>query len=1037
LHTPVYILGDRSEKNRRDVYDQLKNDIWGMSMHLRNKMAFILLSIMLVSSAAYYGVFRVIILKSFVELEMKDAEDDMHRAVATLEREYNHLERFNHDWSSWDDAYWFAADENKGFVSSNLNVDTFRDQKINLIHIYNQHGRLIYGKTYDMTWKRELPLDLAKELRPKVFYPLGDIKTMEVSAKGIILTRYGPMIVSSNPILSSTNKGPSHGALIMARFFNDEALKSISEQVSVNLHAWALNDAGMPGDKKSIARSLKEKNAVKIDMSSPDMIHAYTLIRDVGGNPAVLIQASIPPDIMQKGRRAYTIGMLFIILVGITMLFTVSGTMRFLVMEPVSRLTKNILAVNGPEGSAQAFDTYRKDEIGTLSREFSAMIERLAERESRLKQNIHELELAEEALQESRTRLADIIDFLPDATFAIDREGKVIAWNHAIENMTGVSKSEILGKGGYAYAVPFYGEARPGLVDLIFEPSQPVAEKYDFLRKDGEKLVSEAFAPGMYQGKGGYIWVIAAPLYDSSGNLAGVIESVRDITENKKAEDLLRLHSETIEQALDGIIVTDLDGTIKYMNPAWAEMHGYTIEELSVANIKLFHTEDQWNNEALPFHTQVLTHRSMSGKLNHVKKDGTIFPARMLGFLLKDTKGSPVSVIGIARDITDELRMENQLRQAHKMEVVGQLAGGVAHDLNNMLSPILGYTELLLADMFPVDPKYEDLMQIKAAAERARNLTHELLAFSRKQVLEMKVVDLAEVVASYGKMLRRTIREDIGIQIRGALSRGAVRVDVGQMGQVLLNLAVNAQDAMPQGGTITIETTDVIVEPGSPSREGLAPGEYVMLSCIDTGIGIDTRIMDNIFEPFFTTKDRGKGTGLGLATVYGIVRQHSGQITVSSEPGKGSIFRVYLPMVQEVPEPLISTTPVKKGKRGSETIVVAEDDEGVRVLTTDILQKHGYNVITSGKCEELIQMMEHRLEPVHLLLTDVIMPGMNGIDLYKHMHGMFPAMKVVFMSGYTDDVIGQHGILEKGVHFIQKPFTISTLTSRIREVLDS
>jgi PAS domain S-box-containing protein len=618
-------------------------------------------------------------------------------------------------------------------------------------------------------------------------------------------------------------------------------------------------------------------------------------------------------------------------------------------------------------------------------------------------------------------------------------EGKIIAWNHAIESMSGISKEEILGKGGNAYAIPFYGEARPALVNLLFENCDEIKDKYNYIAEEGDKLVSESFATHLYNMKGAYLWIIAAPLYDSSGNMAGAIECVRDITEQKKAEELLRLHSETIEQSLDGIIMSDFEGNVRYMNPAWLQMHGYAPEELKGGHVRLdlFYTGEQMISEVIPFRDRSLNGGSFRGKINHVKRDGTIFPTLSSGFMLKDSKGSPMAVIGIARDITEDLKMESRLRQSQKMEVVGQLAGGVAHDLNNMLSPILGYTEMILADMFPVDPKYDDLMQIKAAAERAQNLTHELLAFSRKQVLEMKIVDLAEVVANYGKMLRRTIREDIAMQIRGELSRGAVRVDVGQMGQVLMNLAVNAQDAMPHGGTITIETSEGELDKVyAEAHHGIEPGEYVVLSFSDTGIGVDARIIDQIFEPFFTTKDRGKGTGLGLATVYGIVKQHGGHITVNSEPGRGTIFRVYLPKVDENPGSLMNTSPVKKGKRGSETIVVAEDDEGVRVLTTDILQKHGYNVVTANTSEELIRLLENYDGSLDLLLTDVIMPGMNGMDLYKQLKTMFPHLKVVFMSGYTDDVIAQHGILEEDMFFIQKPFTISSLTGRIREALD-
>jgi two-component system, cell cycle sensor histidine kinase and response regulator CckA len=1000
-------------------------------MKLKNKIVLILVSVMVFSTLSYYCVFRFIILKSFIEAEHNDAGHDMHRCIAAIDREITHLDRFVHDWSSWDDSYTFAVDGNQKYIKENLSWSEFQDQKLNLIHIYDGSGKLVWGKSYDLTHKKEISLDLAKELGPIIFHRLIDQKDPAKFTSGIIKTHYGPMIVASRPILASDNIGQSRGALIMGRLFTNEYLNILSEQVNIDIKVQPLQGKHNPPDLNRLITSLSGPSPIRLVEASANVLRGYAIIRDINGSPALLLEASFPREIMKKGRWAYASGMIFILGAGLIILIAVSGLLRFAVLKPISRLTESVLSIKESAEDAKPLDTGRKDEIGTLSREFSAMVSRLAERERLLL-------MEKERLHESQRRLADIIDFLPDATFAIDREGKVIAWNHAIENMTGISKQEIVGKIHHDFTAQFYGENRHVLVDLIFEDHEEIKKEYDFIKGDKGKLVTEAIAPGLNKGKGAYIWAVAAPLFDSNGNMAGAIECIRDITENKKAEELLRLHSKAIEQSLDGIIMADLDGVIRYMNTAWAEMHGYAAEELHGSHIKIFHTEEQWTNEVLAFNVQALKSGSFRGRLNHKKRDGTIFPTLSSGFMLKDSKDVPIAVIGIARDITGDMKRENQLRQSQKMEVVGQLAGGVAHDLNNMLSPILGYAEIILADMFPVDPKYDDLMQIKTAAERARNLTHELLAFSRKQVLEMKIVDIAEVVASYGKMLRRTIREDIAIQIRGDLSSGAVRVDVGQIGQVLMNLAVNAQDAMSLGGTITIETSHVALDKVyAEAHQGIGPGEYVVLSFSDTGIGVDARIIDQIFEPFFTTKDRGKGTGLGLATVYGIVKQHGGHITVNSELGKGTIFRVYLPKVDESPEPLISTTRVKKGKRGSETIVVAEDDEGVRVLTTDILEKHGYNVITANTNEELVRVLERSDKPIDLLLTDVIMPGMNGMDLYKQLKTMFSHLKVVFMSGYTDDVVAHHGILEEGVLFIQKPFTISSLTSRIRDALDT
>ena len=1120
-------------------------------MKLKSKMVIVLVAIMIILTLAYYGIFRLIILKSFSDLDERLAKRNMGRCVAALDREVKHLESFNSDWSNWDDSYQFALDGNKAYITANLIAETFKNQKLSLMHVYDSHGRLVWGKTYNLETFKEIPLDLSTELSSNEYHTIINQKNPDKSTSGFILTRYGILFISSNPILDSNNKGPSHGAYVMGRLFNKEMRSTLSEQVSVKLDAWSLDDPNLPKGLETVINALNKGAPVKLIKATSDLMHAYSLLRDIEGKPIAILKASIPREIMIEGRWAYSIGMIFIIGVGFIILIAVSGLMSFIILKPLSKLTDTVLTV-GSKSGASSFDTGRHDEIGTLAREFSAMVERLNERqrdlefgEKRLRQiidlvphyiyakdkegrfilankavavffdttikalignndvsfarspeearamnekdlsvidsgrpqniSIEEIvdthgrarfvqtnkipllswdettpavlsvsvditgtKMAEDALRESESRLLDIIDFLPDATFAIDLKGKVIAWNRAMEDMSGVSKIDIMSQGRYGYAVPFYGQARPALADLILQDNKGIEKKYDYVVKDNNKLISETFAPYLYGGKGAYIWVVAAPLYDSNGNITGAIESIRDITERKKAEELLQRHSETIEQSLDGIVMADLEGKILYINRAWASMHGYTTDEVKGMHINIFHTQEQLENWVFPFNKKAIEKGSHRDNLWHVKKDGTIFPTLMSAFMLKNKKGDLVAVIGIARDITEELKMENQLLQAQKMEVVGRLAGGIAHDLNNMLSPILGYAEIILAGMHDNNPLFDNVSQIKKAAENARTLTQELLAFSRKQVLEMKVVDLAEVVASYGKMLRRTIREDIVIQIRQNISKGAVRVDVGQMGQILMNLAVNAQDAMTRGGTIIIEINDIILDESQalPSQDML-PGEYVAMTFSDTGTGMNAKILENIFEPFFTTKERGKGTGLGLATVYGIVKQHGGHIVVYSELGIGTTFKIYLPRVDGIPENLDISKVITKLKEGTETVIIAEDNEGVRELAFDILTTSGYKVLTARNTDELLQTIKEYDGSIDLLLTDVIMPGLNGPDLYKRLSVSYPLLKVIYMSGYTDDVIAHHGILEQGVDFIQKPFSVTILTDKLRKVLDS
>ncbi len=382
-------------------------------------------------------------------------------------------------------------------------------------------------------------------------------------------------------------------------------------------------------------------------------------------------------------------------------------------------------------------------------------------------------------------------------------------------------------------------------------------------------------------------------------------------------------------------------------------------------------------------------------------------------------------------------RVQDEVRQSEKMEVVGRLAGGVAHDFNNLLTVILGYSELLLTRIGKSDPLRASVEAIQKAADRATALTQQLLALSRKQIMRLRVVDLNTVVADVDKMLRRVIGEHIERVTLLKATTGCVKVDPGQMEQVILNLAVNARDAMPQGGKLTIETASVILEkPLSSPTAALKSGRYVALSVSDTGTGIDHETLDHIFEPFFTTKETGKGTGLGLATVYGIIRQSGGSITVKSELGKGTTFMIYLPRVDEDADMPEGDRPDPKPPSGSETVLLVEDEMSVRRLTHQFLEGNGYHVLEAIEGREAMRISEQHEGPIHLLLTDVVMPGMSGCELVKTLGPLRPEMKVLYMSGYTDDAIIGHGNLGRGSSFLQKPFTLDCLAHKVRGVLD-
>ena len=417
------------------------------------------------------------------------------------------------------------------------------------------------------------------------------------------------------------------------------------------------------------------------------------------------------------------------------------------------------------------------------------------------------------------------------------------------------------------------------------------------------------------------------------------------------------------------------------------------------------------------------------------KKDGTRIRVQLSVRAQRDAEGGVEFYETFVRDITNQRQLEAQLAQSQKMEAIGRLAGGVSHDFNNLLTVILSYSDLVLEDLPADSPLRDDLTQIRKAAVGAGELTRQLLAFSRQQVLQPKVVDLNAAISGIEKLLVRVLREDIRLRCTLAEAAGAIRVDPGQLEQVIMNLAVNARDAMPDGGLLTIETANVDIDEAYVQAHRIAqPGRYVMLAVTDTGTGMDTATQARIFEPFFTTKDVGKGTGLGLATVQGIVQQSGGFIWVYSEPGNGTVFKIYLPRVDESPSGAEET--IELDARGTETILVVEDVAAVRAVTREMLERYGYQVLEAADGKAALDVAAAHAGPIHLLLTDVVMPEINGRELANRLSKARPGVNVLFMSGYTDDAVVRHGILQEGIAYLQKPFTPRSLAAKVRTSLN-
>lgn len=644
----------------------------------------------------------------------------------------------------------------------------------------------------------------------------------------------------------------------------------------------------------------------------------------------------------------------------------------------------------------------------------------------RAKEANHELTMrkrAEGALRESQAKYRNLTESLGELIYRADPETFVTTYvNRAVERIYGYTVEEFLGDPTlWESAIHPDDKER---VFVWFSEAQRKMEfgaiEYRIIRKD--KTVRWAQDHASWE-------------KDQQGNVVSLNGVMYDITERKQAEEQIRRLSSVVEQSIDGIAISDFKSKLIYVNDAFAQMHGYSRQEMIGMKIENLHNEAQMD-ELKSVLQQLETTGSWMGEIGHARKDGTSFPAYMSTTLLTDDEGKPAGFIRVARDITEKKKLEAQLRQSQKMESIAQLTGGIAHDFNNILSAVAGFANLIEMRLPADDPSRPHLDEILKASERGAKLNQSLLAFSREQIMEPRPVDLNEIIRSVEKLVGTLITEDITLKTELAAGELTVMADPAQIDQVLMNLATNARDAMPDGGLLLIETATVELDNEFIKRHFYGePGTYALLSVTDTGTGMDEITMMKIFEPFFTTKEPEKGTGLGLAMTYGIIKQHNGFINVYSKVGKGTTFKIYLAVINAEVE---KTKPaeVVSVRYGTETILVAEDDEALRKLAKTILENVGYNVIEAEDGEEAIDKFMHNKEKIQLLLLDLIMPKKNGREVYEALRETKPGIKALFLSGYTANLIHEKGILGKEFNFIMKPVGIHELLLKVREVLD-
>jgi len=660
-------------------------------------------------------------------------------------------------------------------------------------------------------------------------------------------------------------------------------------------------------------------------------------------------------------------------------------------------------------------------------------------------QDITDRKRAEEVLRASETFLDSIIEHSPNAMWISDSQGTLIRLNQACRDLLRISDDEVVGKYNVLQDTIVAEQGHLPLVKQVFErgATAKFVIEYDSARLENIDLEEHASV---------VLDVTISPVLDPDGHVVHAIIQHLDITDRKRAEEALRESEERLQLVMEGSQLGYWDWNIETgkvsRNARWAEMLGYTLQEIEFTVKQwtdLHHPDDRaavWKSiqdhldGKTPAHRIEYRMRAKDGRYKWILDQARV--------VKRDAQGKPMRMSGTHTDITERKRAEEereklqaQLAQAQKMESVGRLAGGVAHDFNNMLGVILGRVEMILDQVGPDQPIYHDLQEIQKAARRSADIIRQLLAFARKQTVTPKVLDLNKTVEGMLRMLRRLIGEDIDLTWLPGRDLAQVRIDPSQIDQILANLCINARDAIAGTGKLTIETDSATFdEDYCTHHTGFVPGDYVLLAVSDNGCGMDQEALEHLFEPFFTTKEVDKGTGLGLATVYGIVKQNNGFVNVYSEPGQGTTFKLYLPRHLTEADPLPKKIKDHPAECGQETILLVEDEPAILSMTTRMLEGLGYQVMPARTPGEAIRLAQEYVGAIHLLMTDVVMPEMNGRDLAKNLMSLYPGIRRLFMSGYTANVIAHHNVLDEGVNFLQKPFSMNDLGAKVREVLD-
>ena len=761
--------------------------------------------------------------------------------------------------------------------------------------------------------------------------------------------------------------------------------------------------------------------------------HPITYDRDPVG--ALHLKIDTTAATSRLWRAGLILSLVFLASGGVALL--VSARLQARLSAPIMEAAAALRAVSERRDYTVRVKPAGPIELRGLTDAFNEMLSQIQERDTALRAARDELEVrVEDRVRDLHRevverRKAEVLSNLLNQAVASSSElisitgldDRFIFVNQAFLDAYGYSRAEVLGQG---VSLIDSSHNPPGIRHAIAKASQGKGWRGELLnrRRSGDDFPVD---------------LSTSVIRDEAGQFVGLLGVARDITDVRLKEERLRLQGAALESTADAVAITERDGTITWVNPAFTNLTGYAADEAIGLKSSLLRSGKHDDAFYRELWQTILAGQVWDGELTNKRKDGEVYLEAQTITPVRDAHGDISHFVAVKRDISQRRRLEDQLRQAQKIEAVGRLSGGIAHDFNNLLNVILGFSDMLLKHLPDDDRLRRYANQVHKAAQRGAGLTRQLLAFSRQQVLQPKVVDLNTVVTEAEKMLSRLIGEDLELVMSLDPGLGRVEVDPGQIEQVIMNLAVNARDAMPQGGTLSITTSDIELPDSAVGQYGfpVTPGPYARLTVSDTGTGMDGATQAHIFEPFFTTKEAGKGTGLGLATVYGIVKQSKGYIWADTEVGKGTRFTILLPRLPR--ETVVADAAAEEDSEpgGTETVLLVEDDDAARGLWKEMLETLGYRVTAAGNGAEALEVAAAHQGQIDLLLTDVVMPRSGGRELAERLTEARPGLRVIFMSGYTADTMLRQGIADTGRPFLQKPFTAQQFARKIRETLDA